>query len=128
LNALDAVGGFTAEADQENLNLASRLNDGDRVKVPSLAEMATKAAMAPTTVANAKSTTAVPTLVFPLDINQATQDDLDQLPNIGPTKAAAIIEYRTKNGPFKKLEDIQNVPGIGPSTFEKMKAMITVGH
>ncbi len=62
-----------------------------------------------------------------VDINTATAAQLDVLPGIGPAKAAAIIDYRTAHGPFARIEDIQNVKGIGPSTFAGFKAQITVG-
>jgi competence protein ComEA len=62
-----------------------------------------------------------------VNINTATVVELDTLPGIGPSKAAAIIDYRSTNGPFKKIEDIQNVKGIGPATFADMKSLITVG-
>jgi competence protein ComEA len=62
-----------------------------------------------------------------ININTADASLLDTLPGIGPTKAAAIIDYRTKNGPFIKIEDIQNVSGIGPTTFANIQSSITVG-
>ena len=62
-----------------------------------------------------------------VNINTANATLLDTLPGVGPSKAAAIIDYRTKNGPFAVIEDIQKVSGIGPVTFENMKAQITVG-
>lgn len=61
-----------------------------------------------------------------ISINTATADELDLLPGIGPSYAKAIIDYRTKNGPFVRLEDIQQVKGIGPKTFEKLKDRITL--
>lgn len=61
-----------------------------------------------------------------ININTASADELDLLPGIGPSKAQAIIDYRKKNGPFHSLVEIQNVSGIGPKTFEKLKDLITV--
>ena len=61
-----------------------------------------------------------------LNINQASAEDLAQLKGIGPEYAARIVEYRAKNGPFEKVEDIMNVSGIGPKTFEENKDLITV--
>ena len=60
-----------------------------------------------------------------IDINTANQATLESLPHVGPTKAAAIIEYR-KNHPFKSVEDLANVKGIGTKTVEKLKGLITV--
>lgn len=62
-----------------------------------------------------------------VDINTANAPLLDTLPGIGPSKAAAIIEYRTQHGPFARIEDIQDVSGIGPVTFAHMEKLITVG-
>ncbi len=61
-----------------------------------------------------------------VNINTASSSELDTLPGIGPSYAKAIIDYRTKNGPFVRLEDIQQVKGIGPKTFEKLKGKITL--
>lgn len=62
-----------------------------------------------------------------ININTADAELLDTLPGIGPSKAAAIIDYRTEHGPFARIEDIQNVSGIGPSTFADIQPFITVG-
>lgn len=62
-----------------------------------------------------------------ININTADIALLDTLPGIGPTKAAAIIEYRTQHGPFARIEDIQDVSGIGPSTYADIAPLITVG-
>ena len=62
-----------------------------------------------------------------ININTADTALLDTLPGIGPSKAQAIISYRDEHGPFAKIEDIQNVSGIGPSTYSDIKSLITVG-
>lgn len=62
-----------------------------------------------------------------ININTASAVQLDTLPGIGPSKAAAIIEYRTVHGPFIRVDDIQNVKGIGPSTYASLRPLITVG-
>lgn len=62
-----------------------------------------------------------------ININTADATLLDTLPGIGPSKAQAIITYRNEHGPFAKIEDIENVSGIGPSTFSDIKSLITVG-
>lgn len=61
-----------------------------------------------------------------IDINSAGIEELDKLKGIGPVKAKAIVDYRAKNGPFKSIEDIKNVNGIGDATFEGIKNDITV--
>jgi competence protein ComEA len=62
-----------------------------------------------------------------VNINTATVEQLDALPGVGAKMAARIIEYRQKNGPFKKVEDLMNVKGIGEKAFLKMKNQLTVG-
>src|SRR4051812_30618342 len=56
-----------------------------------------------------------------VNINTATREQLDALPGIGPVKSQAIIDYRNKNGRFKSIEELKNVPGIGDATFAKIK-------
>ncbi len=70
------------------------------------------------------NTSAPATLV---NLNTATVQQLDTLPGIGAKVAARIIEYRQKNGPFKKIEDLMNVRGIGEKNFLKIKDRLTVG-
>jgi competence protein ComEA len=60
-----------------------------------------------------------------ININTATLDDLVTLPGIGPTTAQKIIDYRTAHGPFPNIEDIMNVAGIGPATFDRIQGLIT---
>ncbi|MNR30959.1 ComE operon protein 1 [compost metagenome] len=62
-----------------------------------------------------------------VNANTASQQELESLNGIGPVKAKAIIDYRTKNGPFKSYADLENVPGIGAKTLEKLKADLLVG-
>jgi competence protein ComEA len=61
-----------------------------------------------------------------VNINTATQEQLETLNGIGPSKALAIIEYRKKNGNFKTVDDLNNVPGFGDKTLAKLKPEITV--
>ncbi len=64
---------------------------------------------------------------FPININSGGVADLDQLPGVGPSLAQSIIAYRDANGPFETLEELLQVPGIGPRTFEAIKPFITLG-
>ena len=61
-----------------------------------------------------------------VNLNTASASDFEALPGIGPKTAARIIEYRQKNGPFKKIEELMNVPGIGEKNFLKLKPQLTV--
>lgn len=67
------------------------------------------------------------TAVWGLDLNTADAKALEKLPGIGPAKAQAIVDYRTKNGPFKAKEDVKKVEGIGDKTYEAIAAEISVG-
>ena len=61
-----------------------------------------------------------------ININTATKEQLDGLKGVGPVKAQAIIDYRTKNGPFKTVDDLEKVPGIGPATMKDVRSQISV--
>ena len=63
-------------------------------------------------------------MVTKVNINSATATQLDTLPGIGPTTARAIISYRQSKGPYSRVEDLLNVPGIGPAKLDAMRAMI----
>jgi competence protein ComEA len=62
-----------------------------------------------------------------VNINTATASELETLPGVGEVTAQRIIEYRVANGPFETIEEIQNVSGIGPKTFEEMRELIVAG-
>jgi len=61
-----------------------------------------------------------------INLNTATKDELIALPGIGPAKAQAILDYRSAHGPFKSVEELKDVKGIGAKRFEKLKAELTV--
>lgn len=115
-DAVESAGGFSADADQEAVNLAMPLKDGLRYKLPrqgeSLEASEAAAALEP---ADGK-----------ININTADATALQQLPGIGPSRAAAIIDYRTRKGPFAKIEDIKKVSGIGESIFSQLSERIVV--
>ena len=119
-DGISAAGGFLAEADKTNINLAQLLEDGEKLDVPYIEG------------GSPVITTPVPEVVTSttelVNINTASAAELDTLPGIGPTTAQKIIDYRTQNGPFVNTEDIINVSGIGPGTYERIKTLITVGQ
>ena len=78
------------------------------------------------TMPASKKPPAGPTAAAPINLNTATSAQLETLPGIGPAVAARILEYRQKNGNFKKIEELMNVKGIGEKSFLKIKALITV--
>lgn len=116
-DAITAAGGATADADLDRINLAAHLADQMQVYVPRQGEAAP-----PPSNGSAPDSPAEK-----ININTASVEELDKLPGIGPVIAKAIIDYRTKNGPFKQIEDINAVKGIGDALFEKVKEQITVG-
>ena len=70
--------------------------------------------------------TATATATAPVNLNTATVEQLATIPGVGPKMAERIIDYRQKNGGFKKVEDLMNVSGVGEKSFLKMKPLITV--
>ncbi|MDQ3854880.1 MAG: ComEA family DNA-binding protein [Chloroflexota bacterium] len=113
-----AAGGLTARADPEGVNLAQRLHDELQLNVPAHSQPTS-----PTALRAARST---PSAARPVNLNTASADELDALPGIGPAKAAAIVEYRRKHGPFRSAAELQEVPGIGPKLWASLKSLVTV--
>ena len=89
--------------------------------IPAAAQQASAASSSKS--ASAK-TAAAP--AAPVNLNTATQSQLEALPGIGPRAAERILEYRQKNGSFKKIEDLMNVKGIGEKSFLKLKPLLMV--
>lgn len=114
-----AAGGLAEEADPDRINLAERLSDGQHVYVPRVGGPA----HAPGAPAQGDAAGAA-TL---LDLNTASAADLDGLAGIGPALAARIIEHRAANGPFRAVEELQEVRGIGPALIAQIAPLITVG-
>lgn len=120
-DAISAAGGFLAEANKDGINLARALDDGEQLDIPYTEGNSPVILDAPTAVATSPSSAEL------ININTASASELDSLPGIGPTTAQKIIAYREQNGPFVSKEDIVNVSGIGPGTYERIKDLITVG-
>jgi len=109
-----------AEADINLLNLASRLSDGQKIVVPKKGEglpsASTSQGVAPAGEGNAEK----------ISLNQATKEELKQLPSIGDKRADDIIAYRESHGGFKKIEDLKEVSGIGEKTYDKLKDKVSL--
>jgi competence protein ComEA len=116
-DAIQAAGGLLPAADDQIMNLAAPLKDGERIKVPS--RRPTDAAL----ISSGATLTPGSRLI---NINWATQAELESLPGIGPEMAKRILDYRDQNGPFESIEAIQQVSGIGPATYARLQDQITV--
>jgi len=93
-----------------------------------MAAIAAIALSAPALSAQSKAPAPKPaaTAAAPVNLNTATAEQLATIPGVGPKMAERIIDYRQKNGGFKKIEDLMNVSGVGEKSFLKMKPLITV--
>lgn len=114
---ITAAGGLSSGADQDRINLTLKLQDGSYYYLPIPGEDI------PATAANAPgylASTGDDGFTYPLNLNTATQEELESLPGIGPSKAADILAFREENGPFATLEDLANVTGIGEATIENL--------
>lgn len=119
-DAVEAAGGLTKAASREYWNLAEKLSDGQMIYFPTEEEARERKASAEAAGATVEESDGR------IDINTADATQLVTIPGIGETRAAAILAYREKNGPFAKVEDIMQVSGIKSALFEKMKDYITI--
>ena len=110
--AIIAAGGFAQEAAQDQINLAARVRDEQHIHVPKPGEPAAQSATSPETTTK-------------ININTASLEQLDTLKGIGEVRAKAIVDFRTKNGPFKRIEDLRDRKVIPASVFETIKNQIT---
>ncbi len=122
-DAIEAAGGFAADADAARVNRAAKLQDGQQVYVPHMGETGDAVVPVPDDGAAAQGAAHVD---GPVNINRASESDLDALPGVGPSTARAIVEDREANGPFSTIEDLMRVSGIGEKKFEKLKSSICV--
>src|SRR5579863_4220845 len=100
-DAVAAAGGASAKADVTLVNLAAPLADGEQVLVPARG-------------AAGATGSGTPSPIAPLDLNTANAEQLDALPGVGPATAQRIIDYRQEHGPFRNVDELEGVPGIGP--------------
>ncbi|MFQ5577175.1 MAG: helix-hairpin-helix domain-containing protein [Anaerolineae bacterium] len=133
-DAIEAAGGPTAQANLDVVNQALELQDQQHIHIPAADQpMPTPPVVEGGAPASAPDTRSQPLSLTPdtsagvvVNLNTATAAELELLPGIGPAIAQRIIDYRLANGNFTTIEQITNVKGIGPATFEDLKTHITV--
>ena len=123
-DAVNLAGGPTYDGDTDTLNLAALLKDGEKVVVPIkfLSALQPFASGMLPGAPNASPSTGI----GKINLNSANQAELENLPGIGEVLAQRIIDYRTQRGPFRTIEDIKEVSGIGDKRFEAIRELITV--
>ncbi len=114
-DALLAAGGAAEDADLDRINLALAVVEGQHIYVPRTGEVDL-----PVQPLAQRSSSGLK-----VNINTADATALESLPGIGPALAQRILDYRQAQGPFARIEDIQEVSGIGPATFAKIQDLIT---
>ena len=133
-DAIEKAGGLTKNADTSTINLAYKVEDGMKIKIPSKNEKKEKTEeehISMDSGDNVKSSKSNSNInseikINIVNINTATEKELETLPGIGLATANKIIQYREEKGKFKKIEDLKNVKGIGDAKFEKIKDYIKV--
>ena len=122
--ALDMAGALPT-ANLKNINLALKLEDGQAIMVPAVGEQTADNILGG--IGTGGLSTSNPNSRGKVNINSASAQELDEkLPGIGPTIAQRIVEYRTSQGSFSKIEDLTEVSGIGDKKFTELKDLITV--
>lgn len=118
VDAIAAAGGFTDKADPRGLNLARPLSDGEQLVVPAVGEAPSGGGGGGGGAGGGSGGT--------VNLNAADLAALDTLPGIGPAKAQAILDWREQNGRFATVDDLLDVPGIGASTVDRLRELVTV--
>ena len=127
-DAIELAGGVSEDVDMERINLAAVLNDGQRVFI-SRTGQASDPAMAggPMTDQLRSPDAAGTTTVAPVDLNSAEAAQLETLPGVGPSTAAAILEHRRQIGRFSSVEQLLDVRGIGDAKLDALRDLIVIG-
>lgn len=123
-DAISAAGGLRPGAGPGALNLARKVVDGEQIVVGS----ATPQPPVPPAGAGppSGSQAGAPAAGAPLDLNAATLDSFQQLPGVGPVLAQRIVDYRTRHGAFRSVEELQEVSGIGAKRYAELKDLVRV--
>jgi competence protein ComEA len=121
-DVLDAAGGALPGTDLTGLNLARKVGDGEQVAVgvPVASEAPSVAAGGDAPAASGAAPAG------PVDLNAATVQQLDALPGVGPVMAQRILDWRTRNGRFTRVEQLRDVEGIGERRFAQLRELVTV--
>lgn len=126
IDLIAKAGNFSVNADKDKVNLAQLVEDQMVIYVPQVGEEIEAAALTTPQAGTGGPGATEGGAGEKVNLNTAEAADLETLPGIGPSKSSAILEYREKNGPFNKIEDMKNITGIGDKTFEKLKDSISV--
>jgi competence protein ComEA len=121
-DAIDAAGGLTRRADPGELNLAQLLSDGQQVLIGTARHPAGEVREQP----GSGDVSSGPTAQGALDLNRANQAQLEELPEVGPVTAQAILAWRQEHGRFTRIEELQEVDGIGPKTYGQIAPHVRV--
>lgn len=126
IDVIEKAGGLTPNADESQINLAYIVADGQKIYIPNINEEKNEEYINGSIGGNIIIEDINSIQKNKVNINTATQTELETLNGIGPSIALKIINYRKENGKFKNIEEIKNVPGIGESKYEAIKDNICV--
>ena len=124
-DAIDEAGGFAEGAARDGLNLARVLVDGEQIVVPTQEEAG--AAAAGSAAGASDGGAGASSVGGKVNLNRATASELDALPGVGPSTAEKIVADREANGPFRTVEDLKRVSGIGDKKFADLADLVCVG-
>ena len=125
-DAIAAAGGGLPDADLDRLNLAAKVVDGQRIPVTKIGAPGVGTAATGGTATTGGDDLVDPTAGGPIDLNAATVAQLDTLPGIGPSLAAAILRERDRRGGFTSVDQLREVRGIGDKRFADLKPLVSV--
>lgn len=129
VDAVEMAGGYAEGANPSLINHAQKLQDEMVIYIPRVGEELTETMEQLVQVSQAggsSSGSGGVNSAGKVNLNKASESELTQLPGIGPSKATAIVKYRTEQGTFQTAEDLKKVTGIGEKTFEQLKDLIDV--
>lgn len=132
-NAIEKVGGVRDDAYTKDINYALKLEDGMKIYVPTIEEAKQEkeevninSESSNYIISSNNTKTNENSNGQKVNINNADESELDELPGVGPSTAQKIIQYRKENGEFKSIDELKNVSGIGEAKFQKIKDLICV--